>query len=96
MFSFSKVFPYLTRALILLPGAISSAEQLGDALGRSSGADKKAAVLSTVQTELQAAEGIAGRDLANDAEVLAAAGAVIDAEVALHNLVAKKTAAPTA
>lgn len=94
MFNFSKVLPYVTRSLILLPGAIQSAEALGDALGKTSGADKKAAVLATVQAELTAAEGIAGRDLANDSDVIAAAGAIVDAEVAFHNLIAKKVATP--
>jgi len=96
MFNFSAVLPYVTRALILLPGAIQQAESLGTALGSSNGADKKAAVLATLQDELLAAEGIAGRPFARDADVVAAAGAVIDAEVALHNLIARKTAPPPA
>jgi len=56
------------------------------------GADKKAAVLSIISGSLQAAEGLADKDLLNDADVLAAAGGVVDAVVALQNIIAAKKA----
>lgn len=58
--------------------------------GGLSGAQKRAAVLELIQTELTIAEGIAGRDLASDPDVLKAAGGVIDAVAALHNMLAAK------
>jgi hypothetical protein len=60
-----------------------------------SGADKKTAVLELVQQELTAVETAAGRDLAHDAAVLAAAGAIVDAYVAFANLLAQKATAAT-
>jgi hypothetical protein len=54
------------------------------------GEQKKAAVLDLIQTELTLAEQVAGRDLASDADVLKAAGGVIDAVSALHNVLAAK------
>lgn len=74
--------------------AVPAVEAFGKAFNRTTGDEKRATVLELVQAELSAAELLAGRDLANDRDVLAAAGAVTDAVVAFHTVLAKKAAAP--
>ena len=80
------------RVLGAILTSVPAVEAAAQAFKTGTGADKKAAVLSVVQAELAAAEMVAGRDLANDADVITAAGAVNDAVVAFHNLLARKIA----
>lgn len=57
------------------------------------GEEKKAAALEFIASFIESAEGVAGRDLMNDAEVVDAVSKAIDAFVAVQNIVAKKAAA---
>jgi len=62
---------------------------------QQTGREKKATVLELVQAELAAAELLVGHDLANDADVLEAAGVVTDAVVLFHKVLARKAASPS-
>jgi hypothetical protein len=91
-FPFAKVFNIgtvvvtaIARAVPVLQGASRSGQPM-------SGAEKKATVLELVAAELAAAELLIGRNLAEDADVIDAAGTVNDAVVALHKLLARKAA----
>lgn len=63
---------------------------------KPTGAEKKAAVLKLAKASLSMAEQVTDRDLLDDAEMVTAAEAVIDAVVAFNNLAEKKKALPAA
>jgi hypothetical protein len=67
---------------------VPATQVLVDEIGHATGEQKRSAVLKLVQTELLLAEGAAGRDLVNDPTVMQAAGALVDAYVNLHNVLA--------
>ena len=69
-------------------------ETLATSVLQKSGAAKREAVLQLVQAELALAEAAAGRDLANDPDVLRAAGSMIDAFVGLKNVLSAKALPP--
>jgi hypothetical protein len=81
------------RATTAILSGVPAVQAFATSMRTGSGADKKAAVLSLVQAELSAAELLVGRNLANDADVLDAAGAINDAVVAFHKLLGAKAAA---
>ena len=72
-----KVLPYVI-------GAVNAAEKFV----KGSGKEKQDAAVSMVETFVAAAEGVAGRDLLNDAAVQDALRNAIDAVVALQNTIA--------
>ncbi len=91
-FPLGKVFTIGSGVLMAIVRAvplIQAARRDGQPL---TGPEKKATVLTIVQAELEAAELITGRDLANDDDVLEAAGLITDAVVAFHKVLARKTA----
>lgn len=94
-FPVGKLASIATRVLTAIVTTIPVVERARSTFKAGSGAQKKEAVLDVARAELAAAELIAGRDLANDADVVEALGALIDAGAKWHNLLARKTAAPT-
>jgi hypothetical protein len=93
-FPIGTILQYVTRGVIAAAQAIPAVEAFKGTIAGASGADKKTAVLQLVEAELGAARFATGRDLASDPDVMAAAGAVVDAIVALHNIVGKKAVTP--
>lgn len=91
-FPLGALAAFALRATTAILTGVPAVQQFGAIIGHATGAQKKQAILSLVQSELAAAETLVGRDLANDADVLAAAGAVNDAVVAFHKLLAVKAA----
>ena len=83
----------LTVVGAVVPG-VSAIERIATAFPGMRGKAKQDAVVEIVKASLQASESVAGRDLANDADVEAATRGVIDAVVALQNIVARKAASP--
>lgn len=77
----------------IVPG-VQVVEQLATQFGSLKGVEKQEAVVELVRQALAVAEGLHGGALANNADVEAATRAVIDAVVALHQVVAHATAAP--
>lgn len=71
------------KVVSYIPGVIDSVERTIAAKG----AEKQAAAVEMIGEILEATEGVAGRDLLDNAEVEAAAKAVIDAVVHLANIV---------
>jgi hypothetical protein len=76
----------------VIPG-VGAVEQIAKTIPGMKGQQKQDAVVALVKSSLEAAEGISGKDLLNDADVLQATRAVIDATVALQNIIAAKRAA---
>lgn len=64
-----------------------------DLLQAKTGKEKQDAALKLIMSSVTLTEGVVGKDLLNDAEVQAATRSVIDAVVALQNVLAKKRAA---
>lgn len=78
----------------VFPG-VSAIEDIAKSVVKLTGKEKQNAVLELVKATLASSEQIAARDLLDDAEVEKAARGVIDAYVALQNVLATKTAAAT-
>lgn len=91
-FPIGKILNVAARVLGAILTAVPAIEAFSKRQGGGSGADKKAAVLELVQAELAAAELLLGRDLADDTDVLEAAGKINDAVVAFHKVLARKAA----
>jgi len=83
----------LTVVGAVVPG-VSAIERIAAAFPGMRGKAKQDAVVEIVKASLQASESVAGRELANDADVEAATRGVIDAVVALQNIVARKAPSP--
>lgn len=77
----------------VVPG-VAAVEQIATELTTMRGAQKQDAVVMLVRNALLAAEGLSAKDLLNDADVELATRRVIDAVVALQNVIARKAAAP--
>ena len=75
-----------------LPGLISGAVAIVNHI-KGSGKEKERAVLESIPSALALTEFAVDKDLVNDAEFLEAAKTFIAAEVALKNLITKKTRA---
>lgn len=79
--------PKWLKAVVTIAGAVvpgvAQVEAIAKAIPTLKGKQKQDAVVELVKTGLQSAEELSGHDLANDAEVIDATRAVIDAEVAL-------------
>lgn len=71
-------------------------EQIAESIPGLKGKSKQDAVVELVKAALKSAEDATARNLANDAEVEAATRSVIDAVVALNNLLDKKKTAANA
>lgn len=95
-FPIGKFAGIATRVLTAVVTNIPVVEAATSVFKSGSGAQKKQAVLDIARAELAAAELVAGHDLANDADVVAALSALIDAGAQWHNLLAQKTARPPA
>lgn len=80
---------WIAKGLSLIP-AITAAINAVERFVKAKGADKQAAALDMAQIILAATEGMAGKDLLNDEDVRDAAKKVIDAQVALQNVIARK------
>lgn len=92
-FPLGKVVSVAARVLTAIITAVPAVEALANTVRSGSGPEKRAAVLEVVAAELAAAELLVGRDLANDGDVLEAAGKVTDAYVALQKVLSRKVAA---
>lgn len=92
-FPIGKIAGIAIKVLGAIVTSVPAVEAAAKAFKTGTGAEKKAAVLDVVAAELAAAELLLGRDVANDLDVLQAAGAVNDAVVALHKVLARKAAA---
>ncbi len=79
----------LAVAAATIPG-VAAIEQIAQAIPGLKGPAKQQAVIDLVKNALVAAEGETDRDLLNDADVEAATRAVIDAVVALDNVIKAK------
>jgi hypothetical protein len=79
----------------IIPG-VSVVEGIARQIPGLRGKEKQDAVVELVKQTLATSEQFASKDLANDAEVERATRGVIDAVVALQNILAAKAAAPTA
>jgi len=82
---------WVTIGLKLAPliiGAVQAVERL---VRSAHGKDKQDAAVDMIGAMLAAIEGSAGRDILNDAEVQLATRKVIDAVVALQNVIATRT-----
>jgi hypothetical protein len=91
-----KVFDVTSNIIATLVPEVGRIEELVKTIPHIkdlTGAEKKAAVLSVVKGALENTESLTNKDLLDDAEVAAAAGGVIDAVVALQNIIAAKKAA---
>jgi hypothetical protein len=93
-FPIGAILNYATRATMAIATGVPAVQAFATSLQAGSGADKKQSVLLLVQAELAAAELGSGRDLANDADVMDAAGKVIDAVAAFHKVIARKAIGP--
>lgn len=91
----NKLFDLTSVLIKLVVSEVPRIEQIVQTIPQLkdlTGAEKKAAVLSIVQGALTIVEDVADKDLVNDADVMTAAGGIIDAVVALQNIVAAKKA----
>lgn len=79
-----KIIPFIF-------GAITAVEHF---FTNIHGNDKKNAAMDMITTFLTATEGVAGKDLLNDNEVRIATGKVIDAIVALQNVISTRAGKP--
>ncbi len=77
----------------VVPG-VAAVEQIATEIVTLRGPAKQDAVVLLVRNALLAAEGITAKDLANDADVELATRRVIDAVVALQNVIAHKAPSP--
>lgn len=78
----------------VIPG-VATIETVARLIPQLRGKAKQDAVVELVKNALMTAEGLAGRDLADDADVEKATRGVVDAVVALQNIIAQKAAAST-
>lgn len=76
------------RVLQYIPAIVDIVERFWTSKGKA----KQDAAVTMVNQLVEAAEGVAGRDLLNDPVVDTAARAVIDAVVAFQNILAEKGA----
>lgn len=80
----------LTTVIRLVP-ILEALKQSGKV---ATSAQAREQVIDGAMAALLTAEDLAGRDLVNDAELRALAGAVVDVVVHFHNALASKAAAP--
>jgi hypothetical protein len=79
----------------VVPGVLE-AEELAESLPGTHGAEKEDRVVQLVKAALAAEHGITGQTLGNDADFEAATRGLVKGVVAIHNIAAKKAAAPAA
>ena len=89
-FPIGKIFTVASRVLGVIDKAVPAVEAASKAFGPGTGPQKKATVMDLVAAELEAAELVAGTALAHDAGVLQAAGAISDAYVEFHKILARR------
>lgn len=83
----------LTVLNTVIPG-VGLVETIAKTIPALRGQQKQDAVVELVKQALATAENFAAKDLADDTDVERATRGVIDAVVALNNLIAQKTTAP--
>jgi hypothetical protein len=76
----------------VVPG-VQMAESIAWQFGSLHGKEKQDAVVELVKQSLAATEGLTAKNLAEDLDVEHATRAVVDAVVALHQVVARKSGA---
>jgi hypothetical protein len=76
----------------VVPG-VQAVESIAWQFGSLKGKEKQDAVVELVRQSLAATEGITAKNLADDLDVEHATRAVVDAVVALHQVVARKSGA---
>ncbi len=79
----------------IVPG-VSAVEALAESLGSVTGEQKKQAIVDLVKNTVLAGEGLTNTDFKLEPDLDKAVGAVVDAVVALHEIVARHKAAPPA
>jgi hypothetical protein len=95
-FDVLNIAAYAAKAVSAIVSLIPIVEQLKQAGKITSNADARDTVVNGAMNALAVAEGISGRDLANDAELRALAGDVVDAVYRFHKVAAQRvTTAPT-
>lgn len=77
---------------VAIPG-VRNIETIARSIGGLRGKQKQDAVVALVKQSLETSENFLARNFADDAEVEAATRGVIDAVVALNNILAQKAAA---
>jgi hypothetical protein len=88
MWNFNKI----ASLIPLLLGAVMKVDDDIKAAGASkTAAQTKAAVMDAFQTSLATMDAIAGKSLVNDADVLTAVGGIVDAILAIKDLVVTRT-----
>ncbi len=85
---------WVTIGLKLAPLIIGCVQAIERLVKGAHGKDKQDAAVDMIGTVLAATEGLAGKDLLEDAAVQAATRKVIDAVVALQNVIATRAAKP--
>src|SRR5262249_3163580 len=76
----------------IVPG-VAAVEQLAETLGSVRGDQKKQAIVDLVKNSVLAAEGLTAKEFQLRPDLDSAVGAIVDAVVHLHNLVATHRAA---
>lgn len=72
--------------------AIPAAEAMAERIIGTTGAEKRAAVMATVQQSVQAVNEITGRTLMDTPKIAMITGQIIDLQVALHEAIAEAMA----
>jgi hypothetical protein len=91
-FNLGSVLRIAARVGAVVFAQVPTLEKLSGVLEGVSGPQKRALVLDLIRAELSTGDLATGRDLGTDPDVLDASGSLIDAYVALHNVIARKTA----
>jgi hypothetical protein len=92
-FDLVRVAGMLSKILTVIPLAVRAVEILAGRAGDLKGKQKQDAAVAIVVDAVAVTEAIVGRDLLRDEEIDTAMRAVIDAIVALQNIVTSKAAA---
>lgn len=86
-----RIAGVVARVALAVVTGVPITEEKAKRVGETDGQTKKDAVLGLVQTELELAALATGKDLSHDGDVMKAAGGIVDAIVAFHNIVAAKS-----
>lgn len=92
-FGWTDVFKIGATVLNAVIPGVGVVEAIARSIPQLRGKAKQDAVVEIVKQSLATAESFAGRELVDDAEIEAATRGVVDAVVALNNIIAKKSAA---
>jgi hypothetical protein len=92
--NWAKIFSIATRVVPAILSGVQAVEAVSTKVPRTTGADKKAAVLEFIHSELASASLAVGKDLSVHGAVMEAAGNVVDTVVAFHDALAEHAAEP--